>query len=597
MGCTPSQPETHAPRTPGKAASPPPPPGTSPPLDLATPDEKTPACNEYRVDVTASGFGICVCGRPQSEHSAASRSKKRQSGSKRSIGEGWIDPTSEGDPRACDDFRVDIEHETFGMCKCGSQRAAHSSTAVRGRSENMRSPVRTKKVLDKEYIDQKACSNFVRDVESPIEDMCACGIIRKHHMASARTPPKTRRRSNSSGGRVTDLVKKHESLIQDSAQEAWQRLQEQDALARETDASKAAERLRRRRSSWLAKIERARKDGQCVAPRFANVAADSKELVIEVTSETPGALLYWCHAKPGQDATRAFAAAEGDRSSPTAGLRRHDPARDGVLRVRGHEPGTHVIVARALKKGLLDSELASGGFRLEPPSFLFTSAHAHELRSLHLPSGSSKNLDGAFAELGCSVCASKLAAGEGFTCQTCGFNLCLRCALPHRHADDAPPGSPGRLKPPPPPIEASVAVDVGARRLWLSDNIRFVGNAAEILEESLPLLDALGKALKAHPGVAVRLEGHTNSKCGQECNGRVKCSNSACHKNFGTTGGAAGFSLARANAVRDMLVKRKKIDKNRIETRGLAGSRRLASDTEGAEKHRNRRVEVHTVAF
>ena len=58
---------------------------------------------------------------------------------------------------------------------------------------------------------------------------------------------------------------------------------------------------------------------------------------------------------------------------------------------------------------------------------------------------------------------------------------------------------------PPPPTEASVAVDVGARRLWLSDDIRFVGNAATILDESLPLLDALGKALKAHPGVAVRL--------------------------------------------------------------------------------------------
>ena len=62
-----------------------------------------------------------------------------------------------------------------------------------------------------------------------------------------------------------------------------------------------------------------------------------------------------------------------------------------------------MVVARALKKGLLDSELASGGFRLEPPSFLFTSAHAHELRSLHYPSLAD--------DLGCSVCAAKLAQG------------------------------------------------------------------------------------------------------------------------------------------------------------------------------------------
>ena len=93
------------------------------------------------------------------------------------------------------------------------------------------------------------------------------------------------------------------------------------------------------------------------------------------------------------------------------------------------------------------------------------------------------------------------------------------------------------------------------------------------------------------------MEGHTNSKCGLECDGKTKCENSACRKNFGGRGGAAGFSLARANAVRDALVKRNKIDAARIETRGLAGSRRLAVDTEGDDKHRNRRVEVHTLEF
>ena len=105
----------------------------------------------------------------------------------------------------------------------------------------MRSPARTdKKVFrePEEFIDPKACQNFVIDVDSPIQDMCTCGVIRKHHPISARTPPKKRR---STTGRVNDLVKKHESLILDAAQEAWQRLQEQDALARETDAAKAAE--------------------------------------------------------------------------------------------------------------------------------------------------------------------------------------------------------------------------------------------------------------------------------------------------------------------------------------------------------------------
>lgn len=52
------------------------PPGTGAPSTFTTPDKKTPACNEYRVDVKASGFGICVCGRPQAEHSAKARSKR-----------------------------------------------------------------------------------------------------------------------------------------------------------------------------------------------------------------------------------------------------------------------------------------------------------------------------------------------------------------------------------------------------------------------------------------------------------------------------------------------------------------------------------------
>ena len=57
------------------------------------------------------------------------------------------------------------------------------------------------------------------------------------------------------------------------------------------------------------------------------------------------------------------------------------------------------------------------------------------------------------------------------------------------------------------------------------------------------------------------------------------------------------YSPQQAGNARDALVKRNKIDAARIETRGLAGSRRLAVDTEGDDKHRNRRVEVHTLEF
>ena len=75
------------------------------------------------------------------------------------------------------------------MCKCGFPVVSILSRAVQGRAQTMRSPARTdKKVFrdPEEHIDPKACQNFVMDVDSPIQDMCTCGVIRKHHPISAR---------------------------------------------------------------------------------------------------------------------------------------------------------------------------------------------------------------------------------------------------------------------------------------------------------------------------------------------------------------------------------------------------------------------------
>ena len=87
--------DTTAPTTKKKERSPVKPSGTSAPSTFTTPGKKTSACNEYRVDLTASGFGICKCGRPQAEHSAASRSK--QSASKGRLREGLIHSKDESE--------------------------------------------------------------------------------------------------------------------------------------------------------------------------------------------------------------------------------------------------------------------------------------------------------------------------------------------------------------------------------------------------------------------------------------------------------------------------------------------------------------------
>ena len=142
---------------------------------------------------------------------------------------------------------------------------------------------------------------------------------------------------------------------------------------------------------------------------------------------------------------------------------------------------------------------------------------------------------------------------------------------------------------------SSVVLDVGAKRLWLSEHVRFHGKATTIHEDSSELIDQLALMLRTHPNVdSVRLEGHTNSKCGLDCvGGDHKCSNGVCQKLFGgEKGGAVAFSLGRATAVADALVARG-IDRSRLNCVGLAGSRRVADDTEGAANASNRRVEIH----
>ena len=117
-----------------------------------------------------------------------------------------------------------------------------------------------------------------------------------------------------------------------------------------------------------------------------------------------------------------------------------------------------------------------------------------------------------------------------------------------------------------------------------------------MLDDSRVLLDQLAAVLSRHPSVAVRLEGHTNSRCTLACDGTTQCANRRCARDFGSTGGAMAFSKRRAAAVAAHLAAAG-VGADRVEAVGMAGSRRLVDDTEGCMKHLNRRVEVHTVAF
>lgn len=127
-----------------------------------------------------------------------------------------------------------------------------------------------------------------------------------------------------------------------------------------------------------------------------------------------------------------------------------------------------------------------------------------------------------------------------------------------------------KVLPPLPKLGGPVAVNVLRDRIDLSDKVHFEFDSAQLLSLSLPLLDAVAKALGEHPEVlVVRVEGHTDSQGDAEYNQRL--------------------SEARANAVRDYLVK-KGIAAERLAAVGL-GESQLVDPAESDVAHEaNRRV-------
>ena len=109
------------------------------------------------------------------------------------------------------------------------------------------------------------------------------------------------------------------------------------------------------------------------------------------------------------------------------------------------------------------------------------------------------------------------------------------------------------------------------------------------------MLDQLAAVMLRHPTICVRFEGHTNSKCGLDCDGSTVCSNTRCARDFGNNGGALAFSTRRADAVKNWCLNAG-VEDDRVVSIGMAGSRRVVDDTEGHNRNLNRRVEVHTLS-
>jgi outer membrane protein OmpA-like peptidoglycan-associated protein len=113
-------------------------------------------------------------------------------------------------------------------------------------------------------------------------------------------------------------------------------------------------------------------------------------------------------------------------------------------------------------------------------------------------------------------------------------------------------------------------VQVTEDKLELSQKIFFSYDGDVVLDNSFPLLDEVAEALRDHPLLKVRIEGHTDGQ--------------------GTKDHNMKLSVRRAEAVREYLV-RKGVARERLDAHGYGPTQRLQSDATPEGRERNRRVE------
>lgn len=103
-------------------------------------------------------------------------------------------------------------------------------------------------------------------------------------------------------------------------------------------------------------------------------------------------------------------------------------------------------------------------------------------------------------------------------------------------------------------------------------DIHFAFNSAEVLPDSVPILEEIATLLRSDPALALTIEGHTDDVGGAEFN--------------------LELSRRRAEAVRTWLVGRGGIAASRLKTAGYGLTRPVADNATEQGRALNRRVEL-----
>jgi outer membrane protein OmpA-like peptidoglycan-associated protein len=133
--------------------------------------------------------------------------------------------------------------------------------------------------------------------------------------------------------------------------------------------------------------------------------------------------------------------------------------------------------------------------------------------------------------------------------------------------------------PPPVVVEApkeEPRVEITDDKIIIREKVQFDFNKATIKRESDSLLAEVAKVINDNPRLKkIRVEGHASSEGNHEYNVKL--------------------SKQRAKAVLDHLVKKGKVDKQRLESEGYGPDRPIASNDDETGRETNRRVEFTIV--
>lgn len=140
--------------------------------------------------------------------------------------------------------------------------------------------------------------------------------------------------------------------------------------------------------------------------------------------------------------------------------------------------------------------------------------------------------------------------------------------------DDKCPREPGVQNEDPAKLGCPRFIERTRTEVVLHKQIDFEFQSATIAPASYPILDEIAKLLQANLEIKqLRIEGHTDNLGDPEVNRE--------------------FSLQRARAVRDYLVRRGKVDSSRLSVAGFGQTNPIAPNDTPAGRAKNRRVELH----